>query len=271
MRTVGEILKTGYLPRKQAELLLGFILNLKPLDLYLQFDLPLQPEELQRARDLFKRAKEGTPVEYLMGQVEFFDLSIKVTKDVLIPRPETELLLYHVVKMISPKGTLFDICCGSGCIGLSLKKKLPELKVYLSDLSLPALAVAKENGKDLDVTFFHGDLLAPFQGLKADVVISNPPYVIEGSLPDNGEPHMARFAGAGGLEFYERLKNELSPHLNDGAKVFFELGYDQGEKVVELFQEPHWINPRFEKDWSGKDRFFFTDFSLHKYESVHLQ
>jgi release factor glutamine methyltransferase len=271
MRTVGEILKTGYLPRKQAELLLGFIFNLKPLDLYLHFDLPLQPEELQRAREIFKKAKEGTPVEYLIGVVDFFDMSIKVTPDVLIPRPETELLLYHVVKMTSGKGILFDVCCGSGCIGLSLKKKLPDLEVYLSDLSPAALSVARENGKDLRVTFFEGDLLHPFQGLKADVVISNPPYVIEGSLEDNGEPHMARFAGVKGIEFYERLKNELPLYLNDGAKIFFEIGYNQGLEVVELFQEPHWINPRFEPDWSGKDRFFFTDFSLQTYKSGNPQ
>ncbi len=266
MRTVGEILKTGYLPRKQAELLLGFILNLKPLDLYLHFDLPLAEEELHKARSLFQQAKEGAPVEYLMGRVDFFDMSIKVTPDVLIPRPETEILLYYVLKMIGKEGVLFDVCCGSGCIGLGLKKKLPDLQVYLSDLSPAALEVARENGKGCDVTFLQGDLLAPFQGLKADVVISNPPYVIEGSLPDNGEPHMARFAGARGIEFYERLKNELPPYLKDGAKVFFEIGYDQGAQVVDLFSEPHWINPRFELDWSGKDRFFFTSFSLHEYK-----
>lgn len=268
MRTVGEILKTGYLPRKQAELLLGFVLGLKPLDLYLNFDLPLKKEELDKARTLFKQAKEGTPVEYLMGRLDFFDLSLKITPDVLIPRPETELLLYHVLKMVQGEGVLFDVCCGSGCIGLGLKKKLPALSVYLSDLSPAALEVAKENGKDLDVTFFQGDLLAPFEGLKADVVISNPPYVIEGSLPDNGEPHMARFAGQKGTEFYEKLEKELPLYLNDGAKIFFELGYNQGQAVCDLFQKSHWINPRFEKDWSGKDRFFFTTFAKSSIDGI---
>ena len=278
MKTVKEIigLSTTYLqekgvkePRRQAEELLSDQLGVPRLELYVNFDRPLEEKELVVSRERLQRRGKGEPAAYIHGQVEFLGCDLKVTRDVLIPRSETELLADRIVKELKGqdlKGKqLWDVCCGSGCLGVSIKKQLPELEVILSDLSEAALKLVEENAKrnDVEVTLLQGDLLAPFGSEKTDYLVCNPPYVTESEYQEldhevrDFEPRGALVSGNSGLEFYSRLKDGLPAAMNSGGKAWFELGTGQGSEVKDLFGGAPWSEVRVEQDWSGHDRFFF--------------
>lgn len=256
-------------PKLCAEELLAFVLKKKRLDLFLDYDAPVEESEVGRYRSLIKRKSEGEPLGYLLETADFLDCRLTLSPAVLIPRQETEILVSMALKEISdePK-TLWDLCCGSGCMGLAAKKHRPHLQVTLADLSSEALKCAKKNAEqnDLEVTCLQGDLLAPFEGQKADFIFCNPPYVAEEDYPKlekevHFEPRCAHVAQEKGLEFYRRLASELPPFLSSGAKIFLEIGHDQGSAVLEIFHQSHWKQKRCEKDWAGNDRFFFLVFS----------
>lgn len=280
MKTIAEILslssaflseKSVERPRRSAEELLASVLCVKRMDLYLQHDRPLVESELEAIRPLLKRRAAGEPLEQILGECEFFHCRLAVTSDVLIPRQETEILVDLVAKKLGERPAsgriLWDLCTGSGCIGLSLKKALPELSVSLSDLCPKALAVAKKNAEanGLTVDLRQGNLLDPFFGEKADVILCNPPYISQAEYDalDPGvrdfEPRQALLAGERGTEFYERIAKELPPFLRDGAQVFLEIGAAQGEAVQEIFNQLPWSRRSLLKDWAGKDRFFFLE------------
>ena len=274
MRSMRELitLSTDYLkkrgvahPRREAEELLAHLLNKKRLELYFDYDAPLQEKEVAAYRERIKRKGDKEPLAYILGEMPFLELTLKVTKDVLIPRHETEILADLVSKQLGDASIhIWDLCCGSGCLGLSIKRRHPQAEVTLSDVSKEALAVAKENASlnHLDVTFLEGDLLAPFSG-KADVILCNPPYVTEEeyeTLEDEVRLFEPKLALVGGTDFYARLEWELPPYLNDNAKLFFEIGAGQKEALEELFKASHWTQKRCEKDWSGNDRFFFLEY-----------
>ncbi len=281
MKSLGDVLKLAahYLkerndpmPKRHAEDLLSHVLGEPRLNLYLQFDRPLQEDELSTYRALLKRKAMGEPVEYIFGELSFFGCQLLVTPDVLIPRPETEVLLEKACNQIKGRSLTgkhaWDICCGSGCIGLGLKKRFPELAVALADLSGPAVSVAQENSKrnQLTVEILCGDLLAPFQSRRADLIFCNPPYIskrefsfLDRSVKDF-EPALALIGSESGLLYYERLSSELPEYLNSGASVFLEIGTGQGEAILDLFNAEHWKVKRVEKDWAGHDRFFFLEF-----------
>lgn len=279
MRTVLEILKlsTDYLqqksiehPRRQAEELLGEALGLGRMGLYLEYNRPLTEDELKKCRDWLSRRSQGEPLQYIVGSLNFFDCRIKVMQDVLIPRQETEILVDKIAKELSgqplEEKVLWDVCCGSGCIGIALKKKFPALRVILSDLSQKALAIAKENAlaNEADVEFLCGDLLGPFKinEKKADFIVCNPPYISEKDYEalevevKGYEPRMALVAGYSGLEFYVRLAADFPEFLHPRGKVWLEIGEGQGEAIKQLFNIPCWTRCLCEKDWSGRERFF---------------
>lgn len=280
MKTLGEILKLSaeFLeerkvdrPRRSAEELLAHILGLKRLELYMQFDRPLIESELASLRELLKRRAKGEPIEYLMGEVEFLGCRIKISPSVLIPRPETEILADLVVKKLTGRNLkgkhLWDLCAGSGCLGIAIKKKLPDLALALSDLSPEALALAGENAKrnGVEAELALGDLLAPFKGRKADIFVCNPPYIsqseflsLDPSVRDF-EPRRALIGGERGTEFYESLGRELPLFLNPGALVFLEIGATQGDAVKEIFSNKTWAEMEIRSDWAGHPRFFFLE------------
>jgi release factor glutamine methyltransferase len=280
MKTVLEILQlsAGHLqrkgilqPRRQAEELISDTLGINRLQLYLNHDRPLTESELETCRQRLVRRANHEPAQYIHGEVEFYKCFLKVTPDVLIPRQETEILVDKIVQDLSKidltDKILWDLCCGSGCIGIAIKKHYPQLKVILSDFSEKALSIAKENAQrnEVDVEFLQGDLLAPFSGQKADFFVCNPPYVSEAEYahlePEvrNYEPAQALIAGPTGLEFYERLAGELSAFLHPHAKGWLEIGAGQGERIKTFFKNHQWKSYRFEQDWAGHDRFFFLE------------
>ena len=220
-----------------------------------------------------RRVFANEPIEYILGSVQFMDCNIKVTPDVLIPRPETEVLVEIIINDLtcglSKSLEIWDVCTGSGCIGLSLAKHFPTSIVTLSDISNKSLSIAKHNAQinNLKVNYMQGDLLAPFYGKKADVVVCNPPYISHQELADldssvrDFEPHLALVAGDRGYSFYERLAQELPDHLNKNAKIFLEIGSTQAEELKAIFSSSHWASVECKKDYSGLDRFFSLEFS----------
>lgn len=277
MKTIAEILQLSieYLkqrnisnPRRQAEDLLADALGMKRLQLYMQYERPLDNSELDLCRTALLRRAQGEPVQYIHGKMEFYDCQFKVNRAVLIPRHETEILVDKIVQIIADQDltekVLWDLCTGSGCIGISIKKAYPQLNVHLSDISTEALAVAKENASEneVHVSIHQGDLLLPFEGKKAHFIVCNPPYISENEWDKldvevrNYEPRQALIAGPSGLEYYERLAAQLPNYLYPHAKVWMEMGAGQGNQIKDLFKNPCWVKKQVEKDWAGHDRFF---------------
>lgn len=280
MKNILEVLtlSTDYLkqrgivnPRRQAEDLVADALNMARLNLYVEFDRPLSENELDLCRKNLGRRAKGEPLQYIRGFVEFCDCRISVSRDVLIPRQETEILAEKIIKELEKKDckgkVLWDVCTGSGCLGIAIKKRIPDLHVVLSDISAPALNMAQRNAEanGVAVDFKQGDLLEPFKGQTCDFLVSNPPYISQNEFLNleaevkNFEPAEALIGGKTGVEFYGRFSKELPAFLNPGAICWFELGTGQGKEVLGLFSGMPWKSCRYEEDWSGHDRFFFLE------------
>lgn len=257
--------------RRESEELLSTVLKMKRLELYLDFERPLISPEIELFHTWLQRRKKREPLQYIRGETEFLNCKIKVTPDVLIPRQETELLASKIIEKLSKQDltgkVLLDLCCGSGCLGIALKKALPELNVILSDVSEAALSVARQNAalNDVSVSFLQGDLLTPFVGQKAHFLVCNPPYVATHEFKEldpevkDFEPYLALVGGNTGLEFYERLAKELPGHIEAGGLVWMEIGYGQGEPLLKIFEGSPWKKRGYELDWSSRDRFFLLE------------
>lgn len=249
-------------PKKEAEWLVSGALGLKRLDIYVWHDRPVTGDEMDRIRPLLERRGRREPLQYILGEVDFLDCVLKVNSDVLIPRPETEILADKIIRSIdAPEGKVFwDICTGSGCLAIAIKKKIPSLTVVASDASAAALEVARHNAakNGVEIEFLLGDLLAPFEGRAAHYVVSNPPYVSQEDYDDlepevrHFEPKGALVSGKTGKEIYARLSRELPGHLEAGATVWLEIG---PADTAELFKNPAWGESKMELDWAGRPRF----------------
>lgn len=281
MKTILELINLGeeYLKqkgvekaRREAEELIACALMFRRIDLYLNFERPLIEEELEKCRLFFKRRGKREPSQYIAGEVSFAGVQIKVAPTVLIPRQETEILVEKIASELkalpSLEGkVLWDMCTGSGCIGIALKKRFPDLTVILSDISPHALKTASQNAllNNVDVKILEGDLFAPYKEGKIDFFISNPPYVSEGEYVDlspevrNFEPKGALVGGKNGLFFYEKIAQELFDRLKECGKGWLEIGKDQKNAVLNLFQNNQWSKAFVEQDWSGNDRFLFLE------------
>ena len=276
MKTIRELLPiaSDFLEQKKiarakrdAEELLAAELGCKRIDLYLKYEYPLEERELAGFREKIKRRSSGEPLDYILGEKEFYGCILQLSPAALIPRPETEILMEMICKNAetAPPGTAWDICTGSGCLGLAFKKKFPEWEVALSDLSAAALELARKNAEknSLQVALVHGDLLAPFHGKRAHLLMANPPYIsdAEFAVLDREvrafEPEQALRGGPDGLIFYRRLSQEAPEHLHPGGLLCLEIGAAQGPAILEIFSHPAWQDPSVVKDWAGHDRFFF--------------
>ena len=218
--------------------------------------------------DAIKRFEKGEPVQYIVGNVNFYGYELDVNKNVLIPRRETEELVEEVIKrskdFINP--TIIDVGTGSGAIAISLSKEL-NTHIYASDISETALEVAKKNSinNNADITFYNGDMLKPYieNNIKVDIIVSNPPYIKEDeqieSIVYNNEPHLALYAKDNGLEFYESILKDASKILKDKYLIAFEIGETQGLEVRELALK-YIKNAKVEikKDLSLKTRMVFV-------------
>lgn len=234
-------------PRLDAEVLLAETLSTDRLHLYLDMERPLDAEEVERYRDFVRRRAAHEPVAYIVGYKEFYGLPFEVDGRVLIPRPETELVveaaLEYARHLNEPR--ILDVGAGSGAIAVALARHLEAATIFATEVSPGALEVARENARGLGVggriTFVEGDLFADVTG-KFDLVVSNPPYVPQADRetmqPDvrDYEPAEALFAGADGMDVIRRLVTDAPEHLTGGGKLIFEFGFGQVELVKKLIR-----------------------------------
>ena len=271
--TIGELinLSAGYLqekgcssPRLDAELLLGHVLGLERLDLYLNFDKPLNADEVAAYRTLIGRRGQRIPVAYLTGQREFYSLPLQVSEGVLIPRPETEFVVDKGLELLEPgiPTEILELGTGSGAIALALACQDPGFRVTAVDVSPAALAVARANAERLEVqnqiTFVESDLFQKISGTYK-VICSNPPYIKKSELsalaPEvAAEPALALDGGVDGLDFYRRIFNQAASFLEQPGFVVLEIGWDQAGDVRRLGEEAGFTWLETVKDYGGHDR-----------------
>lgn len=228
---------------------------------------PMAESTLKQLNDGLSQLLTGMPVQYVVGQSEFYGRQFKVNSDVLIPRPETEEVVHYFLTQLAAAKVVADIGVGSGAIAITLKAERPELRVIATDISSQALAVARENAQRLqrDITFLQGNALQPLiaQGVRLDGLISNPPYIgeHERTLMDNSviqyEPHVALFAAQEGYQVYAAILRDLPHVMQDGAPVVFEIGFQQGAQLTRMMQQlyPH-VTPEVINDINGHARIF---------------
>ena len=220
----------------------------------------------EKLKEGLKKLKQGLPVQYIVGNVNFYGSILKVDKNVLIPRFETEFLVEKTInyakKYLKEPLKILDIGTGSGAIAITLKKKLNS-KVDALDISKQALKIAKENAKNnnVEINFIHSNMLENIKD-KYDIIISNPPYIsydeeIE-EIVKNNEPHIALYADNNGLEYYEIILKNIKNYINTPAIIAFEIGMKQGLIIKEIAKK--YIDNakiKIEKDLNGKDRYLF--------------
>jgi len=221
----------------------------------------LEPSKLEEG---IRRLENGEPVQYIVGNVDFYGYNFIVNKNVLIPRFETEELVDRTIKYIkkylSDNLDIVDLGTGSGCIAITLKKEL-NCNIDAVDISKDALEVAKLNAKNnnVDINFIEGDMLKPLSK-KYDVIISNPPYISYNEKIDeivkNNEPHTALYADDDGLYYYKEIIKNAANYLKEKAIIAFEIGYLQGN-ILKEYALNYFTNVIVEQDLSGKDRFLF--------------
>ena len=216
-----------------------------------------------------KHIKGDVPLSHLVGFEYFYDRKYKVTKDVLSPRMETEELIYKVIEYVKAsnknKFKILDLCTGSGIIAITLKKELEQVSVDViaSDISEEAIEVAKENAKfhDATIKFIKSDIFNNIDD-KFDIIVSNPPYIDrkdEVTMQDNVlkyDPHLALFAEEEGMYFYRKIIEQANDYLNENGVIFFEIGYDQKDKIIKL-ADMNGYSAEVYKDINGRDRMAF--------------
>ena len=250
-------------PETDSALLLSSLDGRNPLTLRLDDETHLAPGILSAMESLILRRMERCPLQYLLGEAFFCGRRFQVDERALIPRPETELLCEWAVSLLEPFPVprVLDLCCGSGCVGLTLKAELPGAQVTLSDLSGEALSLAQENARNLslDVVFCRGDLLAPFAEASFDFIACNPPYIPSADCASLQpevlrEPLMALDGGPDGLDFYRKLIPAAFQVLSPGGMLLMELGVHEANPVRELLLRTGFQSIRTRKDYAQIDR-----------------
>lgn len=216
-------------------------------------------------KEYIEKIIKGKPVQYITNNQEFMKLNFYVDENVLIPQPDTEILVEEVIKSIDIMENIeiLDMCTGSGCIGISLAKNIKNTKVTLVDINKEAIEIAKknaiQNGVENKVTFIQSDMFENVKG-KFDIIVSNPPYIETDIIQTldkqvQNEPHIALDGGKDGLDFYKILINEAHKYLKKDGKIFLEIGYDQKQEIESLAkQSKHYKKIETIKDLSQNDR-----------------
>ena len=253
-----------------ARFLLMYMLDESPQLFSNSFSEQMSKENENKYFSLIeKHIKEDVPLSHLVGFEYFYDRKYKVTKDVLSPRMETEELIYKVIEYVKASSKnnfkILDLCTGSGIIAITLKKELSQfsIDVVASDISEEAIKVAKENAQSHDATikFIQSDIFDNIAD-KFDIIVSNPPYIDrkdEVTMQDNVlkyDPHLALFAEEEGMYFYRKIIEQANDYLNENGVIFFEIGYDQKDKIIKL-ADLNGYSAEVYKDINGRDRMAF--------------
>ena len=255
-------------PKLKARLLLQYILK-KPRQYLIVYD----NEEVEKKEQWeyfvnIEKLTKGVPLQHITHRQEFMKMDFFVNEDVLIPRPDTEILVEEVIKIAQKiqKPQILDLCTGSGAIAISIKKNVPQAEVYAIDISEKAIDVAKKNARDLEakVEFIKSDLFDKMEKMKFDIIVSNPPYIKKEDinyLSDEvkKEPHLALDGGFDGLDFYRKITSQAIDFLKLGSYLCLEIGYDQKDEVMDIIKhEERYVDTYCKKDLCGNDRVIVT-------------
>ena len=261
---------------KESEIILIHSLGIDKTALY-RDDPVLSEKELRELKEIIKRRAKREPLQYILGYADFYGLKIKVGEGILIPRPETELLVEEVVKAAesiehraeSTGWKMLDLCTGSGCLALAIAKHFPDAKVYGTDISAIAVRYAKENAALNGISnavFMKGSLYEPLKQLisgmplKFDVIVSNPPYIKSNDIANlqpeikNWEPRNALDGGDDGLRYYREILSEAPKYLDMDGFVFLEAGEGQAGDVSGIARSNHFRRVSVIKDYAGIER-----------------
>ena len=255
-------------PTLEARELVAFACGKTKEELLRDSRLYVTPEVEARVRALVQRHLDGEPTAYLIGEWEFYGLPLDISRDVLIPRPDTEVLAGLAIDFVRTQGAcrVLDLCAGSGCIGLAVASQCPESRVVLGELSEGALRICRQNirrnGLSGRVVPMQMDALAPPPAQLGEFrcLVSNPPYIPAGDIPGldpsvrDYEPHMALDGGADGLDFYRNLAREWKNALTVGGKIFLEVGIGQADDVLRLLRAQGFGDLEITKDLNGIPR-----------------
>ncbi len=273
--------------KAEAEYLLSHALGLKRHELFLRGSRPLARDEEKTLREFIRRRTLREPSQYITGTAHFRGLELKVTRDVLIPRPETELMVDEALRAASsaplankPELIVLDLCTGSGCIAISICVEMPSAVVFATDISGEALSIASENTRRQKVSgrivFIKSGLFKALAGHKlkgaVDIILTNPPYVPEAELfglePEvkDHEPRISLSAGTDGLSYIREIISVAHEYLRPGGRLIMEIGWGQEGPVMELFKKDgSYIDLRVLKDLSGIERIFSAGIKRKKY------
>ena len=251
----------------QARVLLSYVLKMDKNKLIINSEETVENQLEKTYLQLLGKLIDGKPIQYLTNQQEFMKINFYVDENVLIPQPDTEILVEEVLKYAHKTNTeikILDLCTGSGAIGISLAKYIQNSKVWVSDISNNAIQIAKLNAeKNLvhtKMNFIESDMFKKIDENQFDIIVSNPPYIktkVIKTLPEQvkEEPYIALDGGRDGLEFYKIIANEANNYLKKNGKIFLEIGFDQKEEVIEILKETgKYNNIECIKDLSGNDR-----------------
>lgn len=267
-----EVLKQGIEKLKEnniedaslkAKMLLSEILEMKKEYLIVHEEEILDEPDINTFFEKIDRLVNNEPIQYILNRQDFMGLNLYVDSNVLIPQPDTEILVEEVIALASEKENLkiLDMCTGSGAIAISLAKYIKNSNVYATDISEKALEIAKDNSlKNItDITFIHSDVFENVKENEFDFIVSNPPYIETDVIKTiskevQNEPHIALDGGEDGLYFYRKISKEAFDFLKQDGYLAFEIGYNQREAVENLLRENGYKNIYSKKDLGGNDR-----------------
>ncbi|WP_311482613.1 peptide chain release factor N(5)-glutamine methyltransferase [uncultured Anaerococcus sp.] len=259
---ISDFLKIDY---ETSLIALTYILGKSKSYVLMNQNLDLNDKQSQRLKDIINKRKDSYPLQYAIGEWEFYNLKLKVDERALIPRFETEIIVDYLIKSPIKKDRILDIGTGTGAIALSLAKNIENSFVLGSDIEEKALSLALENKKNIgieNVDFVRSDLFENIRG-KFDFIISNPPYINKKDYESLDrelyfEPKSALYGGEDGLDFYRKIIKKANSYLNDGGHLIFEIGYDQKEVLNRLLTNQGFVNIQNIKDFNDFDRFIIA-------------
>ena len=252
----------------KSKRLAKFILNMNDQEIIQNMDKEIEEDDKTRFYLAIIEVISGMPLQYITNSQEFYGLDFYVDENVLIPQPDTEILVEEVIRIINENNKenmrILDICTGSGCIGISISKNVEDAKITLLDVSKDALNIAEKNANKIlgnlsNIKFIESDMFDEVEE-EYDIIVSNPPYIAKTEWEDlssevQKEPFIALYGGEDGLDFYKILIEEAQKYLSDDGYLCLEIGYKQREEVIELLKEnENYYNIYSKKDLSGNDR-----------------
>ena len=265
LKLATEKLKSANVPDHEldAKLLMEFVTGMSRNDLFLHGEDEMPEAEHLRYTEVIDTRAKRIPLQHITGEQEFYGLSFKVNEHVLVPRQDTEILVEHVLSLLTPGDSVLDLCTGSGCIIITLLHENSLCTGIGSDISEDALSVAKDNANNNDVSgrvnFIHSDLYKNIDK-KFDHIVSNPPYIktgiIETLMPEvkDHDPYSALDGGEDGLYFYRIITGDAKDHLFKNRTLSFEVGVDEADDVKRIMEENGFTDIKIIKDYSGNDR-----------------